>query len=467
MFNQQVYIINTALIALDGLCVIAAGYGADWLVFQAFDGLKSPPPQHLVWLILLVMVANHFAMSRIGLYSDRRPGSVAELLGMIFKAVLVSFVVLSSALFFWQDAVGSRTFLTTFAGLSLAYLGALRLAARAWADRIARNRRYSRRLLVVGDPGRVEAVVEALDRQISWGHRVVGQLGVGEPVAGTPLCLGTLADLPRVLRSDEIDEVVFALSGDRGVDLKPHVETCRKMGIRARILLGLWEPGAQGVALERVQGMPFLTVHAHAINASGMLYKRVLDLVGGVVGTLVFLALYPLVALAIKRESPGPVLFRQKRVGKNGRIFGLYKFRSMYVDAEARKAELMAQNEMQGAMFKMKNDPRITRVGAFLRKTSLDEFPQFLNVLAGDMSLVGTRPPTLDEVATYDTWHLRRISEKPGITGLWQVSGRNAITDFDEVAKLDCRYLERWRFRDDLKILLQTVLVVFQRRGAV
>jgi len=154
-------------------------------------------------------------------------------------------------------------------------------------------------------------------------------------------------------------------------------------------------------------------------------------------------------------------------MGQHGRIFNLYKFRSMYEEAEQQKQVFMDKNEMNGALFKLKDDPRITRVGRFLRKTSIDEVPQFLNVLKGEMSLVGTRPPTLDEVEKYQPEHLKRISAKPGITGLWQVSGRNQITDFEEVVKLDCQYLDHWRFFNDLKILAKTVFVVLKRKGAV
>ena len=202
-------------------------------------------------------------------------------------------------------------------------------------------------------------------------------------------------------------------------------------------------------------------------SAAGLIYKRILDLAGGVVGGIVLFLMYPFVGAAIKYESPGPVLFKQKRMGQNGRIFNLYKFRSMYQDAEQRKQELMEKNLMNGAMFKLKDARRITRVGRWLRKTSLDEFPQFLNVLKGEMSLVGTRPPTLDEVEEYKPEHLKRISAKPGITGLWQVSGRNKITDFEEVVKLDCEYIDGWRFFDDIKIISKTVLAVLQRKGAL
>ena len=173
------------------------------------------------------------------------------------------------------------------------------------------------------------------------------------------------------------------------------------------------------------------------------------------------------IAPAVKLESPGPLIFKQKRVGKNGRYFYIYKVRSMYQDAEARKAELMEKNEMKGFMFKMTDDPRITKVGKFIRSTSIDELPQFWNVLKGDMSLVGTRPPTVDEWELYEPHHRARMSFRPGLTGMWQVSGRSNITDFEEVVKLDTQYISEWSLRLDVKILWQTVWSVFKSDGAM
>jgi lipopolysaccharide/colanic/teichoic acid biosynthesis glycosyltransferase len=167
----------------------------------------------------------------------------------------------------------------------------------------------------------------------------------------------------------------------------------------------------------------------------------------------------------IKLESPGPLFFKQKRVGKNGRYFEIYKFRSMYVDAEERKAALMEQNEMSGLMFKMEDDPRITKIGRFIRKTSIDELPQFINVLKGDMSLVGTRPPTVSEFQKYEGHHKRRLSVRPGITGIWQAYGRNTVTDFEDVVKMDLEYIDNWSLGLDVKILARTVITVFTEGG--
>lgn len=197
-----------------------------------------------------------------------------------------------------------------------------------------------------------------------------------------------------------------------------------------------------------------------------MMIKRVMDILGGLVGMLITLVFLPFVAAAIKLDSKGPVLFSQVRIGRNGRRFKIYKFRSMYMDAEERKKELEAENEMQGLMFKMENDPRITKVGAFLRKTSIDELPQFYNVFKGDMSLVGTRPPTADEFEKYNQYYRRRISMTPGLTGMWQVSGRSNIEDFDDVVKYDLMYIDNWSLRLDIKILFQTIGVVLFGKGA-
>lgn len=191
-----------------------------------------------------------------------------------------------------------------------------------------------------------------------------------------------------------------------------------------------------------------------------------MDIVGSLIGCVLTLLITPFVALAIKIDSPGPVFFSQTRIGKNGRRFKIWKFRSMYIDAEARKKELEAQNEIKGLMFKMEDDPRITKVGKFIRKTSIDETPQFFNILVGDMSLVGTRPPTEDEFEQYNGYYRRRMSITPGLTGMWQVSGRSDIQDFEEIVKLDLEYIDNWSLLLDIKILFKTVFIVLGRKGS-
>ena len=200
-------------------------------------------------------------------------------------------------------------------------------------------------------------------------------------------------------------------------------------------------------------------------RSSDVALKRMMDIIGSLIG-LVFCGIVSIFLVPLIKKDGGPAIFAQDRVGRNGRVFKFYKFRSMIVDAEEIKKDLMSQNQMQGGMFKIENDPRVTKIGHFIRKTSLDELPQFLNVLKGDMSLVGTRPPTLDEYMKYTPEQKRRLSFKPGITGLWQISGRSNITNFDDVVKLDVTYLDGWTIWKDIEILLKTIKVVFNRQGA-
>ena len=215
-------------------------------------------------------------------------------------------------------------------------------------------------------------------------------------------------------------------------------------------------------------------------SSTELLAKRCIDILGGLIGCFLTFIIMIFVGPLIYINSPGPIFFAQERIGRNGRKFKMYKFRSMYLDAEERKKELMNQNKMgDGMMFKMDFDPRIignkilpngkkkTGIGQFIRKTSLDEFPQFYNILIGDMSLVGTRPPTLDEWEKYEPHHRARMSFRPGLTGLWQVSGRSNITDFEEVVKLDTQYIDEWSFKSDIAIIFKTVIGVIKNDGAV
>jgi exopolysaccharide biosynthesis polyprenyl glycosylphosphotransferase len=465
MYQQQVNIINGFRMFLDALSIIAAGYAAYFLILHLAPEQWQLNATIFVMTILAIMFTNNYVMGRFRLYSDRKPSSYLQLIGAIAKTMVVDFAILSAGILLFNELYTSRAFFMYFLGLSFVFLVIERTLLRLLYD-IPLKREYNlRRILIAGDLERGMLVAELMQKQLSWGHEIVGRLSAGKDIDQD--ALGRIDDLDNILHKQAIDEVIFALDRESSIDLAPYLKICSRMGITTRILPALWSPGTRALTVEICQGVPFLTFQENNFNATGLLYKRILDIIGGIVGSLILLIVYPFVALAIKIDSPGPVIFKQKRVGQHGRIFEVYKFRSMHVDAEERKNELMAQNLMHGAIFKMKNDPRITRVGRWLRKTSIDEIPQFLNVLKGEMSLVGTRPPTLDEVEHYLDWHYRRISAKPGITGLWQVSGRNKITDFDEIVELDCAYLENWRFLVDIKILLKTIWVVLKRKGAV
>ena len=282
--------------------------------------------------------------------------------------------------------------------------------------------------------------------------------------------LGTLAGLEDIIKKYEIDQVFFIIHSDDNIErIQEYIDICLEMGVTVKVVMDVAYSRRMNRSDSYVSSVgtyPLITYHTIALNSYEQVLKRGMDLVVSITAAIVLLPLMLITCLAIKLDSPGPVIFKQKRVGQNGRMFEIFKFRSMCEDAESLKHELESQNEMEGLMFKIKDDPRITRVGKFIRKTSIDELPQLFNVIRGEMSLVGTRPPTREEVSKYKRSQWRRISIKPGITGLWQISGRNDIKSFDEVVELDLKYIDNWTIWSDLEILFKTVGVLIKRKGA-
>ena len=244
------------------------------------------------------------------------------------------------------------------------------------------------------------------------------------------------------------------------------IEDCLNMGVVVHQNLKEKIPTDVRKEVSKIGNYLVVTACINSATPKQLFIKRAMDIAGSIVGLFFTGLVFLFVAPIIKIQSPGPVIFKQKRMGKNGRQFVIYKFRSMYMDAEERKAELMEQNKMSGPIAKFDHDPRIFPFGRFIRKWSIDELPQFWNVLKGDMSLVGTRPPTVDEYEQYELYHKKRLATKPGLTGMWQVSGRSDIEDFEEIIRLDSQYISEWRIGLDIRILFQTVLVVFRKKGA-
>lgn len=276
------------------------------------------------------------------------------------------------------------------------------------------------------------------------------------------LSLSTLEYVKR----HQVDLVIFSVNHLVRRKIEHLIEAFSEMGIDSLITIDSFAIETLETKLEDFGTTNVIRLSPRLFTDGELLLKRLMDIAGALVGCFICLIFGLIVAPLIFLEDPGPIIFKQKRVGRNGKFFYIYKFRSMYQDAEAKLQTLKDQNEMQGFMFKMKNDPRITKIGKILRKTSIDELPQFFNVLEGSMSLIGTRPPTVDEYNQYSAHHKRRISIKPGITGLWQVSGRSEITDFEEIVRLDCFYIDHWSITGDIKILLKTFAAVFTGKGS-
>ena len=322
------------------------------------------------------------------------------------------------------------------------------------------------RTLIIGNRERFQKF-ERFVGQSNLEMEIVGYVCISDDDFTEDEYVGKLSELEDVIHQLAIDQVYIMQRRSNQIDIQPYLNMCMEMGVTVRIIMNAFRAGAAQTYVSSVGTYPILTYHMVSLNTTERFIKRCIDIIGSLFGIILSSPVMLITAILIKIESEGPVIFKQERVGQNGRHFFMYKFRSMCVDAEEKKQELMEQNEMDSSfMFKMQDDPRITKVGRFIRKTSIDELPQFFNVLKGDMSLVGTRPPTLDEVELYERGHWRRMSIKPGITGMWQVSGRSSITDFDEIVELDTQYIDRWNVLLDIQILIKTVLQVFRKKGA-
>jgi len=320
------------------------------------------------------------------------------------------------------------------------------------------------RVLLIGDIDRFDTFKRYLFKSNTT-VKLIGYVSLDETT--DERYLGSVKELERIMHENGIGQVYIMHRKTDIVDLQEYIDVCLDMGVSVRVIMSVFKAHGAQRYVSSVGTYPVITYHRVCLDDSSKAVKRILDIIGSLVGIVLFSPVMLVTAIVIKLESKGPVIFKQNRAGLNGRIFKMYKFRSMCVDAEELKAKLQEQNEVKdGMMFKIKDDPRITKVGKFIRKTSIDELPQFFNVLFGDMSLVGTRPPTLDEVEKYERSHWRRMSIKPGITGMWQVSGRSQITDFDKIVELDTDYIDRWSIWLDIKIMLKTVFSLLKRKGA-
>ncbi|MBQ8189537.1 MAG: sugar transferase [Lachnospiraceae bacterium] len=329
---------------------------------------------------------------------------------------------------------------------------------------------HSYKMMVITESAYAESLLGKLKSNAEWSHQITALAIMDESVIGESIDhIPIVADKKTLfthLNELVLDEVFIHLPEYSNKKLGSMIEKFELAGITVHLNIDPFDQIIARKTTDNFAGLTVLTYSISDFDFHRLMLKRCMDVVGSLVGILITLLMFPFIAIAIKTDSKGPIFYSQKRIGLNGREFYLYKFRSMYVDADERKAELEMQNEMKGPMFKITDDPRVTKVGKFLRKTSLDEFPQFFNILGGSMSLVGTRPPTPDEYAQYKLQYRRRLSIKPGLTGLWQVSGRSNITDFNEVVRLDLHYIDHWSLGMDIKIILQTLLVLCNQKGA-
>lgn len=386
-----------------------------------------------------------------------------------FQAVAMGVGMLILLAFLFKLTFVSRTFVVLFSLAQLVALTLGRVLIIEVVRAIRRRRDDAHRVVIVGTGPRAVEFAQQLSAASPINLEIAGFVGVmGE--SSSPQArprLGYVGSLDALLDRTPVDEVVFAVPGKSPDAFRDALAACDDRGVDVLLTLPPQVPSAGKMELANVSGVaqPMIGLRRTPTAEAQLAAKRVLDIIGGIVGILLAGPIMAATAIAIKLDSKGPVLFKQVRAGRNGRKFTMYKFRSMVVDAEAKKAALMHLNEMGGPVFKIKRDPRITSVGAFIRKTSIDELPQFFNIVMGDMSMVGPRPPLPSEVEDYEAWQRRRLSVKPGLTGLWQVSGRNQV-DFDEWMQLDLEYIDSWTIWLDIKILFKTIPAVLFHKGA-
>jgi exopolysaccharide biosynthesis polyprenyl glycosylphosphotransferase len=351
--------------------------------------------------------------------------------------------------------------------LTIALLGLARLIRRLINAQFRKRGLGVERVLIVGAGELGRAVMRTVVARPELGYHIVGFVddNPAKGDLGRFKALGNLDDIETILKTERVDEMLITLPWMYHRAIMRLVRAGQGHGVRARVVPDFFQLSLNRLDFSDLDGIPLIGIKEASLPRVEQLVKRLLDLALGVVGLALAGLPMLIIALLIRLESPGPALFKQVRVGAKGKLFGIYKFRSMRVGAEAEKEQLKALNEATGPLFKIKNDPRLTRTGKFLRRISFDELPNLFNVLRGEMSLVGPRPGLPDEVAQYEAWHRQRLEVKPGMTGLWQVSGRSDLP-FDEMCLLDIYYIENWSLALDFTILLRTLPRVLLREGA-
>lgn len=425
-----------------------------------------------VALLIILGVPLSFLLNRFGAYRGLRVVALGKYAYMVGKSFVISMSVLVAILFFLQVDFVSRAFLLQFSLFSVVVMVSVRAGLIWWYFRrsVQKGENYLK-VLIIGTGRRAKRLTEMLNRHNEWGIHILGYLDtdaehVGEFVEHAKV-LGTVDEITEVLTSQVVDEVILAVPRSSLSFMEEIVNACEEQGVRFRLMADVLDMQVARMRMVEMDGIPLLTFDPVAQNEEMLLVKRLMDLILVLGAMPLILPLMALTALAIKLDDGGPIFFVQQRVGLRKRIFPMLKFRSMVVDAEAKLKEIEHLNEAEGPNFKIARDPRITRVGAFLRKTSLDELPQLLNVIRGHMSLVGPRPMSMRDVDQFDKGIQRkRFSVKPGLTCIWQISGRSNLS-FEKWLELDLKYIDEWNLWMDLKILFKTVPVVLKGSGAV
>lgn len=471
IFDEKSAHLKRLLLILD-MCLTALVYLVSfWIYYWFLDGSTANFKSQLAFLPHIVILQGFF-MTYLGAYKSFRVASFFNYEKIVLSAIGLNMALLFSVLFLLKAQYVSRMHILIFACLEFVVLVGIRYGLVWWYFKrtVQKGENYLK-VLIIGTGGRAERLSKALKENRDWGIDIIGHLDIdtgklGQNVLGRPV-LGCIDDISDILAKHVVDEVIMAIPRKMMEDVEEIAYACEEEGVRFRLMADIYDMQLARMRLVDLDGIPLLSFEPVAQNEARLLVKRLMDLALTLLAMPFLLPLMGLIALAVKLDSPGPVFFVQQRVGLRKRVFPMYKFRTMVQDSEKLQKELESRNEAEGPIFKIANDPRITRVGGLLRKTSLDELPQLFNVIRGHMSLVGPRPMSTRDVNLFDkSIQRKRFSVKPGLTCVWQISGRSNLP-FEKWLELDLFYIENWSLGLDFKILVKTIPAVLKGSGAV
>lgn len=468
--NKSQYLARL-LLTLDACLVVLSFMLALHLYMRLQGGETALFTSHMVFLLPLV-ASTAFSLFYFGVYKSLTTPSVTTFILSVVKGLASGMVLLLVSIFLFDIEYVSRLVL----GMYLIIVSLLIVSVRyflVWWYFMRREESEMNyhRVLIVGTGPRAIKLRNLISSNSEWGIAVIGHLDMDQDLVnkeiGGATVIGTVEDVHEVLRDNVVDEVIVAVPRNMLSSISKIASACDEEGVELRIMADLFDMGSARIKMDLFAGVPLISFAPVAFDDGSLLLKRLFDITAVILASPIVAPVLLLVALAIKLDDGGPVFFSQERVGLRKRPFRMYKFRSMVTDAEELIKELEAENEAEGPNFKMTNDPRITRVGRFIRKTSLDELPQLINVLLGNMSLVGPRPMSLRDVDLFDrAVQRKRFSVTPGLTCIWQISGRSNLS-FEKWLELDLAYIDNWSLELDLRILLKTIPAVVLQKGAV
>lgn len=479
MLRERAKLITRAHKVLD-ICLTASAFIAAYfikrlLLPEPFRGLSIAPNYYIV--LLMVIIIWYVAFSSFDLYASYRKQTFGEIFRNMLKAVSTGMLVMILCMYIFKMTDVSRIMLGVFFLLNIGLLAVSKGIAYVILARYRQKGFNFRNILIVGSRQRAVDVIDVIGDRLGSGYSVLGCLEIDEAEIGKKVkngiqVIGTVDHLEKILWDQVVDELIFAMPLKKIEDADKYIALAEEVGVSVRIVPDwqihklMYHPEIASIQFEEFLGIPTLTMTTTTTKQGDLFIKSTFDYAFAAVTLVLSVPFFMAVSLAIKITSKGPVFFKQERSGLNGRLFKVYKFRTMVLDAELKQADIKEMNESDGPVFKIKKDPRIIPyLGGFLRKTGMDELPQLINVLKGEMSLIGPRPPIPAEVEKYEIRQRRRLSMKPGLTCLWQVTpDRNEIT-FDEWMQMDLEYIDNWSLGLDFKIFWKTIWVMLTGSG--